>query len=118
LPACRGKIIIGMGAAGRRCSPDALERMLHDYQRKRILTLIDPTTDPLGRRLSHHPVDHRHRFRRHLRQGLLERHPNSSRIHSRKSTPTSSLPSTPKNGAAGQCRHLVFLYTAAHRTVA
>jgi cell division protein FtsW (lipid II flippase) len=22
--------------------------MLHDYQRKRILTLIDPTTDPLG----------------------------------------------------------------------
>jgi rod shape determining protein RodA len=22
--------------------------MLHDYQRKRILTLIDPTSDPLG----------------------------------------------------------------------
>ncbi|NJD24540.1 MAG: rod shape-determining protein RodA [Betaproteobacteria bacterium] len=41
------KIIIGLGAAGAAAAP-FLWTMLHDYQRKRILTLIDPTTDPLG----------------------------------------------------------------------
>ena len=41
------KIIIGLIAAGAAAAP-LLWGMLHDYQRKRILTLIDPTTDPLG----------------------------------------------------------------------
>ncbi len=41
------KIIIGMIAAGAAATP-LVWSMLHDYQRKRILTLIDPSTDPLG----------------------------------------------------------------------
>jgi rod shape determining protein RodA len=41
------KIIIGLGATAAAAAP-FLWTMLHDYQRKRILTLIDPTTDPLG----------------------------------------------------------------------
>ncbi len=41
------KIIAGMIAAGAGSAP-FIWSMLHDYQRKRILTLIDPTTDPLG----------------------------------------------------------------------
>ena len=41
------KVIIGLIAAGAAAAP-LLWGMMHDYQRKRILTLIDPTTDPLG----------------------------------------------------------------------
>ncbi|HET7775926.1 MAG TPA: rod shape-determining protein RodA [Azospira sp.] len=41
------KVIIGLGAAAAAAAPFAWT-VLHDYQRKRILTLIDPTTDPLG----------------------------------------------------------------------
>jgi rod shape determining protein RodA len=41
------KIILGMVAAGAGAAP-FVWTVLHDYQRKRILTLIDPTTDPLG----------------------------------------------------------------------
>ena len=41
------KIIVGMIAAAASTAP-FIWSMLHDYQRKRILTLIDPTTDPLG----------------------------------------------------------------------
>jgi rod shape determining protein RodA len=41
------KVIVGMVAAGAGAAP-FVWTMLHDYQRKRILTLIDPTTDPLG----------------------------------------------------------------------
>ncbi|MFZ4535869.1 rod shape-determining protein RodA [Propionivibrio sp.] len=41
------KVIIGMVIAGASAAP-FVWTMLHDYQRKRILTLIDPTTDPLG----------------------------------------------------------------------
>ncbi len=41
------KIIIGMIAAGAAATP-LVWSMLHDYQRMRILTLIDPRTDPLG----------------------------------------------------------------------
>nr|WP_275983011.1 rod shape-determining protein RodA [Propionivibrio soli] len=36
-------MIVGVGAAA-----PFVWTILHDYQRKRILTLIDPTTDPLG----------------------------------------------------------------------
>ncbi len=41
------KIIFGLITAGGAAAP-FLWTMLHDYQKKRILTLIDPTTDPLG----------------------------------------------------------------------
>ncbi|HXE39534.1 MAG TPA: rod shape-determining protein RodA [Azonexus sp.] len=41
------KVIVGMIAAGGAAAP-LLWSMMHDYQQKRILTLIDPTTDPLG----------------------------------------------------------------------
>ncbi len=41
------KIIVGMIVAAASAAP-FLWGMLHDYQQKRILTLIDPTTDPLG----------------------------------------------------------------------
>ena len=41
------KVIVGMIVAGASAMP-FVWTMLHDYQRKRILTLIDPSTDPLG----------------------------------------------------------------------
>ncbi len=41
------KIIVGLIACAGAAAP-ILWGMLHDYQQKRILTLIDPTTDPLG----------------------------------------------------------------------
>lgn len=41
------KVLIGMAVAGASAAP-FVWTMLHDYQRKRILTLIDPTSDPLG----------------------------------------------------------------------
>ena len=41
------KFIIGMGMAAAAAAPFAWN-LLHDYQRKRIMTLIDPTSDPLG----------------------------------------------------------------------
>ena len=41
------KVIIGLVGAAAAAAP-FLWNMMHDYQRKRILTLIDPTTDPLG----------------------------------------------------------------------
>ena len=41
------KVIVGLVAAAASAAPFGWT-MLHDYQRKRILTLIDPTTDPLG----------------------------------------------------------------------
>jgi rod shape determining protein RodA len=41
------KVIVGLLIAAASAAP-ILWGMMHDYQRKRILTLIDPTTDPLG----------------------------------------------------------------------
>lgn len=41
------KVIVGMIVAAAGAAP-FVWTVLHDYQRKRILTLIDPTTDPLG----------------------------------------------------------------------
>lgn len=41
------KVMVGMIAAAVGAAP-FVWTTLHDYQRKRILTLIDPTTDPLG----------------------------------------------------------------------
>ncbi|HYC35854.1 MAG TPA: rod shape-determining protein RodA [Usitatibacter sp.] len=41
------KIILSLGVVGLGALPFAWS-MLHDYQRQRVLTLLDPTTDPLG----------------------------------------------------------------------
>jgi rod shape determining protein RodA len=41
------KIIAGMGALGLASLP-LMWSIMHDYQRRRILTLLDPTQDPLG----------------------------------------------------------------------
>ena len=41
------KLIIGLRATAAAAAP-LLWSMMHDYQRRRIMTLIDPTTDPLG----------------------------------------------------------------------
>jgi len=41
------KIIVGLVAVAAAAAP-VLWTLLHDYQRRRILTFIDPTQDPLG----------------------------------------------------------------------
>lgn len=41
------KILIGLGVTGLAFLP-VLWSLMHDYQRKRVLTLIDPSQDPLG----------------------------------------------------------------------
>ncbi|HRE18414.1 MAG TPA: rod shape-determining protein RodA, partial [Rhodocyclaceae bacterium] len=41
------KVMIGLGAAAGAAMPFAWS-MLHDYQRRRVLTLLDPSSDPLG----------------------------------------------------------------------
>ena len=43
------KVIGALAAAGAAALPLAWKFLLHDYQRQRVLTLIDPTTDPLGK---------------------------------------------------------------------
>ncbi len=42
------RLIIGLGVAGLASLP-LVWSMLHDYQRNRVMTLIDPTSDPLGK---------------------------------------------------------------------
>jgi rod shape determining protein RodA len=42
------KILIGLIIAGTASLP-LVWSMLHDYQRHRVMTLLDPTTDPLGK---------------------------------------------------------------------
>ena len=42
------KMLIGLVVAGGASLPVAWS-VMHDYQRERVMTLIDPTTDPLGK---------------------------------------------------------------------
>lgn len=42
------KILVALGAAGAACLP-VMWSLMHDYQRQRILTMLDPSQDPLGR---------------------------------------------------------------------
>jgi rod shape determining protein RodA len=42
------KVLLGLAIAGGASLPVAWS-MMHDYQRARIMTLIDPTEDPLGK---------------------------------------------------------------------
>ena len=41
------RILIGLSAGALACLP-TMWQMLHDYQRQRVLTLLDPSQDPLG----------------------------------------------------------------------
>ncbi len=76
----------GLALHHRRRSPlaiaalPALWMVMHDYQRKRVLTLLNPDSDPAGRRLSHHPVENCHRLGRVFRQGLAQRQPGSAGV--------------------------------------
>lgn len=42
------RVILGLGAAAIAALP-LLWTVMHDYQRQRVLTLLDPTADPLGK---------------------------------------------------------------------
>jgi rod shape determining protein RodA len=42
------KILAGAGAAAAAALPLVWNTLLHDYQRQRVLTLLDPSSDPLG----------------------------------------------------------------------
>lgn len=42
------KVLFGLGVAGAAFLPVGWS-MMHDYQRTRVMTLIDPTSDPLGK---------------------------------------------------------------------
>lgn len=42
------KVLVGLTAAGLASLP-VVWSMMHDYQRSRVLTLLDPTADPLGK---------------------------------------------------------------------
>ncbi|NJN40510.1 MAG: rod shape-determining protein RodA [Gammaproteobacteria bacterium] len=42
------RIILGVVIAGAASLPLVWTMMLHDYQRRRVLTLLDPSQDPLG----------------------------------------------------------------------
>ncbi len=42
------KVIVGAGTLAAAAVPVAWNYLLHDYQRQRVLTLIDPASDPLG----------------------------------------------------------------------
>jgi rod shape determining protein RodA len=42
------KALVGLVVAGAAALP-VIWSVLHDYQRERVMTLIDPTTDPLGK---------------------------------------------------------------------
>ncbi len=42
------KVIIGLAAAAAAAGPFIWTGLLHDYQRERVLTFIDPGRDPLG----------------------------------------------------------------------
>ncbi len=43
------KVIFGLMALGAAVAPFYWEYVMHDYQRQRVLTLFDPTADPLGK---------------------------------------------------------------------
>jgi rod shape determining protein RodA len=42
------RLLLGLGLACAAFAPIAYHFLLHDYQRRRILTLLDPGSDPLG----------------------------------------------------------------------
>ena len=48
LAGVRWRIIVGVGVALSAMAPLLWKFALHEYQRKRILTLLDPESDPLG----------------------------------------------------------------------
>ena len=65
-------IVFALGIAGSVGAWNS--GFLHDYQKARILTFLDPEQRPARHRLSHHPVEDRARLRRRLGQGLPAGH--------------------------------------------
>ncbi len=43
------KVIFGLVGLGAAITPFYWQYVMHDYQRQRVMTLIDPTADPLGK---------------------------------------------------------------------
>ena len=67
-------------ACSRAAVPVVWMFLLHDYQRQRVLTFLEPAERPARRRLPHHPVADRDRLGRAVRQGLHERQPGAARV--------------------------------------
>ena len=100
--------LAGLSLAGHRrpgASPALREPafrsggMLHDYQRRRILTLLDPTQDPLG--AGYHTIQSTIAVGSGglAGKGWLQRHADAPRVHPGALTPTSSSPCSPRNSA-------------------
>jgi len=67
------------------CEPAGAVGVLHDYQRRRFLTLIDPCRIR-SRGLPHHPVTIAVGSGGIHRQGLAGGHPDAPRVHSERAT--------------------------------
>ena len=68
------------------CQPGVEWPFLREYQRHRVCTLLDPTKDPAGQGLPHHPGHDRHRLRRPRRQGLHAGHADAPGVHPERTT--------------------------------
>ena len=71
-----------VGALGAAALP-VLWANLHDYQRQRVFTFLDPGGRSAGRRLPHHPVQDRAGLGRPVGQGLPARHPGPAQLPAR-----------------------------------
>jgi rod shape determining protein RodA len=58
-------------------------QLLHDYQYRRIDTFLDPTTDPAGGRLQHHPGQDRTGLGRFAGKGFMQGHAVASELPAR-----------------------------------
>ena len=72
----------GAGAVSLAAIP-ILWSMLHTYQKKRILTFLNPGERPARRRVSRHPGQDRPRLGRHMGQGLHAGQPSPAQLHPR-----------------------------------
>ncbi len=79
--------VIGIGLIGtfqgKICQPQVQWPLMHDYQKHRICTLLDPTSDPLGKGLPYDSSRHCNRLGRPARQGLAQGHAGAPRFHPR-----------------------------------
>ncbi len=89
----------GAAIGGLVAAPIAFFFALHDYQRRRVTTFLDPGERPARCRLSHHPVQDRDRIGRRVRQGFRQRHRRATSTICPNRTPISSSPPCRKNGA-------------------
>ncbi len=56
------------------------DRLLMDYQKKRLLTFLEPELRSSGSRLSYYPIPDRHRFGWDLWQGISQRNAESAHV--------------------------------------